>query len=289
MPGFWTRFDIKGEMNMKKWLLITIILSFVLVLSACGKESENNVAAVESGVAAHATGTAPEETQAPSAEADVFEPSMETSAEWPAALDDWGVPKPENANITAVEDKSMTDGVLTQGVNFIVNLSDVTKQSFDNYCAVLESQGFDKNPDSLADIMLVYNKAVSGGELKLTLSYSDSSMTLIANNSAAAAQKEEQSGGSADWPESVKGIPEFTKGTYKETVEMGGGMYAITYTGITESDLDWYRETLTSAGFISQEEADTEGYAKFDADMAYSVGFFLEGDTLQIIVLSGSF
>lgn len=39
----------------------------------------------------------------------------------------------------------------------------------------------------------------------------------------------------------------------------------------------------------SQEEADTEGYAKFDDDKAYSVGFLLEGDTLQIIVLSGSF
>jgi hypothetical protein len=288
MPGSWTRFDKKGETYMKKSLIIGTALALILVLSACGKETGKNDAVDEGGSATLAASTAPKETQAPSAEAEASEPSKEATVEWPAALEAWGVPKPATATISAVEDKSMADGVLTQGGNFIVNLSGVTKQSFDDYCAVLEKQGFEKNPDSLADIMLVYNKAVSGGELKLTLSYSDSSLTLVANNSAAAAQKEEQAGGSANWPESVKSIPEFTKGTYKETVEMGGGMYAITYTNVTADDVDWYRSTLLKAGFISQEE-DTEGYSKLDTNMAYSVGFILTDTSLQLIVVSGSY
>lgn len=70
---------------------------------------------------------------------------------------------------------------------------------------------------------------------------------------------------------------------------MGGGMYTITFKGVTEDDLNWYRNTLKAVGFEKQESQDTEGYAKFDTDKAYSVGFVMERGNLQIIVLSGSY
>ena len=137
--------------------------------------------------------------------------------------------------------------------------------------------------------MLVYDKSVTGGIIKMTIMYAEDTTTITVNNSAAAAEKDAAAGGSSDWPESVKGIPEFTKGSYIETVEMGGGMYAINFKDVTEEDLDWYRSTLKSAGFEKQDSEDTEGYAKFDAEKAYSVGFVLEGGKLQIIVLSSSY
>lgn len=275
---------------MKKTLLMMIVLALALVFSACGKntDSDRPVAETENITAAAEASVSPEPSDTASP---IGTPasSLDSGVSWPATLEDWGVPMFENATITNVEDISVDGAVVTQGVNFIVNLSGVTKQDFDDYCAAVEKQGFEKSPDSLADIMLVYSKAVSGGELKLTLSYDDSSVTLIANNSAAAAQKADQPVGSARWPESFSGIPEFTKGTYKETVEMGGGMYAITYTGVSEADVEWYRETLLNAGFVRQEQEDTEGYAKLDTDKAYSIGFIIIEDTLQLIAVSGSY
>jgi len=183
----------------------------------------------------------------------------------------------------------MAGGVMTQGINIVVNLSKLPKADFDAYCAQLEKSGFVKNPDSLADIMLYYDKSIDGGAIELILSYSEDTTTIVANNSAVAAQNAEGAGGKADWPESAKAIPVFTKGTFKETVEMGGGMYAITFTGVTDADLDWYRGELDKAGFVSQENEDTEGYAKWDKNMAYSVGFVYENGTLQLIVMSGSY
>ena len=137
--------------------------------------------------------------------------------------------------------------------------------------------------------MLIYDKSVTGGIIKMTIMFTEELTTITVNNSAAAAEKEAAAGGTADWPESVKGIPEFTKGRYVETVEMGGGMFAINFNDVSEDDLNWYRDTLKAAGFEKQEGQDTEGYAKFDTDRAYSVGFFLEGGDLQIIVLSSMY
>ncbi len=208
---------------------------------------------------------------------------------WPEEFDAWSIPEIKGAKIVSSDNKSVSGGVLTQGVNVITNLKNVSKEAFDSYCKDLENSGYKKSPDSLADVMVVYEKAVEGGILKLTLSYTDETTTIIANNSAAEAQKDKQAASNTAWPVSVKGIPEFTKGRYKETVEMGGGMYAITYLGVTEPDLDWYRNVLKQAGFESQEHEGTEGYGKTDGSKAYSVGFNLTDDTLQLVVLSGSY
>jgi hypothetical protein len=113
--------------------------------------------------------------------------------------------------------------------------------------------------------------------------------TITASNSAAAAEKLEQAGGEVDWPSSLKDIPAFTKGKFKETVEMGGGMYAISFIGVSESDVDWYRQTLLDAGFQKQDSPDTEGYMRMDTDMAYSVGFTLEGEILQVVAIGQSY
>lgn len=137
--------------------------------------------------------------------------------------------------------------------------------------------------------MLFFEKTVEGGAIELTLSYTKYTTTIVANNSAAAAQSADKVGGSPEWLDSAEGIPEFTKGNFKETFEMGGGIYGITYTGAEESNLDWDRAELKKAGFAIQDSEDTEGYAKLDKDMAYSVGFIFENGTLQIVVMSSSY
>lgn len=96
-------------------------------------------------------------------------------------------------------------------------------------------------------------------------------------------------GTSVQWPAAVKEVPEFTKGTYIETIPMGGNMYTISFSGVTDADLDWYRGKLASSGFISQENEDTEGYAKMTGNATYSVGFTKTGSKLQIIVAFGTY
>ena len=212
------------------------------------------------------------------------------SAAWPEEFSKWGVPTIQNAAVSFADNKSATEEGLTQGITAVVNLQQLPKADFEAYVQTLEKKGFEKNTgESLGDVMLIYEKSVTGGAIKMILFYGEDVTTITVSNSAAAAEKDAAAGGSVKWPESAKGIPAFTKGTYKETIELGGGMYAITFIDVKETDLDWYRGVLKKAGFISQEEDDTEGYAKLDKDLVYSVGFSMEGDTLQIVVVSGSF
>lgn len=209
---------------------------------------------------------------------------------WPEEFASWNVPIIEGATLKTATNVSATSAGLTQGSNVVVTLDKISRSSFDAYIKSLEESGFVKNNDeSLGDIMLIYDKSVDGGDIKMTMFYSEDVTTITAYNSAVAAAKESQAGGSVVWPESVKAIPSFTKGKYKETVGMGGGMYAITYLSVTAADLDWYRNTLKQAGFEKQEGEDTEGYFKIEQDATYSVGFSLEGDNLQIVVLSGTY
>jgi hypothetical protein len=143
--------------------------------------------------------------------------------------------------------------------------------------------------NSLPEVMEVFEKTITGGTIKITLSYTADTTTIIVTNSAAAAAKDTTDGGKTQWPAAVKEVPEFTKGTYIETIAMGGNMYTITFSGITDADLDWYRNTLKSAGFVSQENQDTEGYAKMTGNASYSVGFAKTGNKLQIIVAFGTY
>ena len=262
---------------MKKLSIFLILGALLIALAGCGRSDE-------------AENTNPNEDQT-SVEASSSEKEAASGEKtWPEEFSEWDVPTIDNATITFADNKSATSTGLTQGINAIVNLKQLSKSDFDKYLAALEKKGFEKNADeSLEDYMLIYEKSVTGGIIKMTIMYAEDTTTISVSNSAAAAEKEASAGGSADWPESVNGIPEFTKGSYIETVEMGGGMYAINFIDVTEEDLDWYRSTLESAGFAKQDSQDTEGYAKFDAEKAYSVGFALENGKLQIIVLSGSY
>ena len=263
---------------MKKLSIFLIIGALLIALAGCEKNNK-------------ADNTNPNGNQ-PSVEGSQQENEAASGEKtWPEEFSKWDVPTIENATITFADNKSATSTGFTQGINAVVNLKQLSKSDFDKYLEALVKKGFEKNSDeSLADVMLIYEKSVSGGVIKITLVYDEDTTTISVNNSAAAAEKEAAAGGgTADWPESVKGIPEFTKGSFIETVEMGGGMYAINFKDVTEDDLNWYRSTLKSAGFEKQDSDDTEGYAKFNTDKAYSVGFFLEDGKLQIIVMSSSY
>lgn len=260
---------------MKKAALLLAGLLLIASLTACGGKNDNKV-----------------DEQLSQAEEQANTNSIESNsgeATWPKEFEAWGVPTIDGANITLTDNRSIENGMLTQGVNIIVNLSELSKEDFNTYCHELEKTGFVKNENSMDEIMIVYNKTVDGGEIEITISYSEDTTTIVVNNSAVASQQVANVGASAEWPDCAKGIPEFTKGTYKETVSMGGTMYAITFTEVDDADLNWYRGELKKAGFEKQDSEDTEGYAKLDTDAAYSVGFVYENGTLQIIVMTETY
>lgn len=207
---------------------------------------------------------------------------------WPTEFANWNVPVIESATLLTADNKSMDGQMITQGKNALVSLSDVTQDDYNSYKSTLEKEGFVRTEDSLDNILEYYEKEIDGGLLTITLSFSEDTTTILVNNSSITDDTSSFEA-TTGWPESLSDIPEFTKGSYKETVDMGGGMYAITYNDVTESDLDWYRSQLTSNGFFDQELEDTEGYGKVDANGGYSVGFVLEGSTLQIIAIYSSY
>lgn len=263
---------------MKKLPIILLVGVLLVTLVSCGKGNAD-----QSAVNAN-------EEQSSADIGSQANGSAESKNEWPEEFSKWDVPTIDSAIITFADNKSVTSTGFTQGLTASVILEKLSKSDFDKYIETLTNKGFVKNKDeSLEGVMLIYDRVVTGGIIKMTISYTENSTTIIVNNSAAAAEKEASAGGSVDWPESIKGIPEFTKGSYIETVEMGGGMYAINYKDVTEEDVEWYRSALKSAGFEKQDSDDTEGYAKFSADKAYSVGFLLEDGKLQIIALSSSY
>jgi hypothetical protein len=67
---------------------------------------------------------------------------------------------------------------------------------------------------------------------------------------------------------------------------MGDGMYAISFVGVGEAALNDYRAALRSAGFVKQEDSDTEGYMKIVDGTAYGAGLVRSGSSLQIITFS---
>lgn len=268
---------------MKKFMALFMAILLTASLTACSGEKDNT------GNDKNSTATQAEKTTADSNSATGGTTAAGASVQWPEEFKAWDVPTINTARVVSSTNTSMSGGVLVTGVNVIVNLKDVTKADFESYRAELISKGYIASKDSLPEVMEVFEKQVTGGIIKITLSYTAEGTTIVANNSAAAAAKDTTDGGKTQWPASAKAIPEFTKGTYVETVSMGGEMYAITFSGITDADLDWYRDTLKNAGFISQENEDTEGYAKMTGNASYSVGFIKTGNKVQIIVASGTF
>jgi len=208
-------------------------------------------------------------------------------AEWPVEFENWQIPIIKEAKVTLAENRSASGNVMTQGVNVVVVLSGVDKEAFEAYTKSLEKSDFVKNvEESMGDIMMSYNKQISGGDIEMLLVFSEDSTTITAYNSAAAAAKENEASGDLVWPENLKAVPEFTKGKYKETVNMGGDLIAITFLDTNDSDVDWYRNELKQSGFERQDDSDTEGYLKMENGYIYTVGFIQEGGTLQIIIMS---
>ncbi len=262
---------------MKRALLMALALTVALSMVGCGSKASTP----EADVPAEQTAS---EQSAPEAEV----ASQNQKKEWPAQFKEWGIPILVSATVSGTEDRSATQEGMTQGVNVVVNLKDVSKTDFDSYCATLLGSGFADNGTSLPEVMMVYEKSIDGGIIKMTLSYSDTGTTVIANNSAVAAAKANDAGGSTHWPDSMKDVPVFDNGHFTEAVEMGGGMYALNFKNVTEAELDAYRNTLLKAGFQRQEGTDTEGYALLKANAAYSVGFALVGDKLQLVLAIGT-
>ncbi len=275
---------------MKKSLaVLAFLMAFALIMTGCGKEASTPDVLNDDKAAESLADDIQEGLE------DLQDAAKEygdgnVGKEWPEEFDKWDVPIIKNAEISFADNRSATQEGMTQGVVATVNLKSLSRDDFDSYLKKLEKSGFTKNSESsFGDIMIVYEKSIDGGELTATLSYTDDTTTIIVKNSAAEGEKNDAAGGKVEWPDSLKDIPEFKKGKFKETVEMGGGMYSITFLDVTEDDLDWYRDEIKDAGFVSQESEDTEGYSKLGSGMAYSVGFTLTGSTLQIIAMSQSY
>ena len=197
---------------------------------------------------------------------------------WPGEFQAWGIPISSRGTVTLADNRSSSGDMLTQGVVAVVNITDFSKADFDAYCGDLVRAGFALSQDSLRDAMMVYNR----GGVKVTASFSPELTTVIANNPAAA-KKAPAGNGNLVWPSNAGPIPVFSGGTFKETVHMGDGMYAITFVGVSEGALNEYRATLRSAGFAKQDDSDTEGYMKVAGGTAYTVGLVRSGSSLQIM------
>ena len=200
---------------------------------------------------------------------------------WPGEFQAWGVPTSSRGTVTLADNRSSTGDMMTQGVVAVVNIKDFSKADFDAYCGDLVRAGFALSQDSLRDAMMVYNR----GGVKVTASFSPELTTVIANNPAAA-QKAPAGNRNLVWPSNAGPIPVFSGGTFKETVHMGDGMYAISFVAVSEAALNEYRATLRSAGFAKQDESDTEGYMKVVGGTAYTVGLVRSGSSLQIMTFS---
>ena len=257
---------------MKKAIsIITILLALSLV--GCGTPKEQA-----------------DQTQDPSASASTTqtEDNAATGAEleWPDEFEQWNIPVIDDVTIEAAENRSASNEGFTQGVNVVVSLKKLSKSDLEAYLTKLTESGFtENNAESLQDVIYVYNKNITAGAIDMTIVYSEDTTTITAHNSAAEAEKNASAGGDVNWPQTLQAIPQFNKGRYKETVEMGGGMYTISYVDVKTADLDDYRNALEAAGFQQEEQ---DGYLKLDGKIAYSVGFTLVGDALQIMAMSQS-
>lgn len=270
---------------MKK-IFILLLCSLLILLTACSPKADTQTDQTEAASTTEAT--TPVE-QAATTEAPVAASTNNSALQWPVEFEKWGIPKLETGTLTVADNKSVVDGVMTTGLVAIVNVSDVTPEAFKSYSEALISSGLVLSPDSLGEALSFYEGKTATGAMKVTVSYSSGLVTVIADNPGAAADKTASPASAKNWPEAAKDIPAFTEGSFVETIDLGGNMYTITYKDVPSSALKSYKETLLAAGFMSQGNADTDGYAKMDTHASYSVGFTVEGDTLQIIIAVGTF
>lgn len=200
---------------------------------------------------------------------------------WPGEFQAWGVPISSRGTVTLADNRSSSGGTMAQGLVAVVNIKDFSKADFDAYCGDISKAGFVLSPDSLRDIMMVYFRE----GIKVTASFSPELTTVIANNSAAV-QKTSVTNTGLVWPPNAGPIPVFSGGSFKETVHMGDGMYAISFVGVSEAAVNDYRAKLRGDGFAKQEDSDTEGYMKVIGGTGYTVGLVRSGSSLQIMTFS---
>lgn len=271
---------------MRKIMIFILVGLMAVNLTACGGTKED----VKKESERETQNEIQDETKNEINKEDETDSEDQKKLDWPKEFGEWGIPIIKEAVVSISENRSMSGEIMVQGVTASVNLKELSKDTFNAYGEELESKGFVKNLDSLEDVMEVYEKNVDGGVVKVTISFSEDITTIIANNSAADVEEQEASTvGKSDWPVSEKDIPEFTKGNFKETIEMGEGMYTVTYTGVTTADLDWYRNILKDDGFNLIEDSEEESYGKMTGSTSYAVGFIISGDTVQFVVMNSTY
>jgi len=268
---------------MKK-ILILLLCTLLILMTACAPKPD-----VQTTESDPAVTEATEAVEQPAATENTAASNTGTGVQWPVEFKAWGIPQLDSGTLTVADNKSVANGVMTQGLVATVNVIEVTPEAFENYAKALVDAGFTKSPDSLGEALSFYEAKTDTGLMKITLSYSDSTVTIIASNEGASANKSSSPASAANWPEAIKGVPAFTEGSYIETVDLGGNMFTINYKDVTESHIEAYRKTLLGAGFAKQEGQDTEGYFKMDTHASYSVGFYLEGEIFQMIIAVGTF
>ena len=268
---------------MKKAIVLVTILT-ILCLTGCAKETPTSSEPKATPTDASTSYENPSESVSPEPD------KISTEAQWPKEFEAWGVPIISNAILTSSDNRSIDEnGLYTQGINAIVNLDALSKDELDSYLKALEDSGFIQNEaESLDGVMYSFNKSLSDGEISIIIAYSEESTTITVHNSSSSNTEKATTADGSTWPEALKEIPEFSKGKLKETIDMGGGMYTLTYLGVTSTDLDDYSQTLIASGYM-ETDTETPGYAKIAVDRSYSVGFVLEGDTLQIIAMVQSY
>lgn len=269
---------------MKK-IFILVLCTLLVLLTACSSKTDTQTAQPNSPSASEAT----EAVELASVTEASVASTNDTKLQWPLEFEKWGIPQLESGTLTVADNKSVVDGVMTTGLVAIVNVSDVSPEAFKGYSDALVSSGLVLSPDSLGEALSFYEGKTDTGILKVTVSYSSGTVSIIADNPGAADTKTASPASAANWPEAAKDIPAFTAGSYIETIDMGGNMYTLTYKDVPASALDAYKETLLAAGFMDQGNADTDGYARMDAHASYSVGFYMSGEALQIIIAIGTY
>lgn len=270
---------------MKK-VIILLLCTLLVLLTACAPKTDSPSAQSEAASTPDAAEVA---EQAVTTEAPVAASTKDTALQWPVEFEKWGIPQLESGTLTVADNKSVVDGVMTTGLVAVVNISEVTPEDFKLYSEALVNSGFVLSPDSLGEALSFYEGKTATGVMKVTVSYSSGLVTVIADNPGAAADKTASPASAKDWPEAAKDVPAFTEGSFIETIDMGGNMYTLTYKDVPASALDAYRETLLAAGFMSQGDKETDGYARMDAHASYSVGFYMAGEILQIIIAVGTY
>jgi len=286
---------------MKK-LLIVLTLCLYVFLIGCKSDStsestESNTTEVESNESKDTEKEATEtdsnavtdedtDTEA-SEESTATENEASTELVWPEEFALWNVPIVENVTLTAANNKSVSGDVLTQGLVAVVEITGLDMQGFKAYGETLINEGFALDPTSVPGAIEYYTRESATGVITLTMAFGDDRSSIIVNNTGAEAEKEASSTspGSDTWPETLSDIPEFNGGTFKEVIDMTGGMYTITYTDVTQEALDTYKKELSNKGYAMEEDQGSEMYFLFDGTTSYAVGFNTVDSTLQLIVM----